>query len=132
MDERRLQSIPLFADLSKSERQAVARVADEIDVDEGKRLINEGSCAYEFFAITDGTAEVTIGGRHVADLGAGDIAGEMGAIGNAPRNATVTATSPMSLVVLTARDLRHIQREMPRVHDRLRKAIDERTAALAP
>jgi CRP/FNR family cyclic AMP-dependent transcriptional regulator len=132
MDERRLQSIPLFADLSKSERAAVARIADEMDVAEGKRLINEGAFAYEFFAITYGTAEVTVGGRHVADLGPGDIAGEMGAIANAPRNATVTAKSPMSVVVMTARDLRHLEREMPRLHERLRAAIEERAAALAP
>ena len=131
MDPRRLESIPLFADLSKSERAAVARLADECDVSAGTRLTTQGSLAYEFFAITSGAAEVTVDGRRVAELGPGDIAGEMGAIANARRNATITATAPISMVVMTARDLRQIEHDMPRVHERLRAAIDERSAALA-
>ena len=131
MDERRLQLIPLFAELSKSERREVASHADEVDISEGKRLIAEGSLSYEFFAITSGTADVTVDGHAVAELGPGDIVGEMGVIANARRNATVTATSPMTIAVMTARDLRHIEREMPKVHDRLQAAVDERSAALA-
>ncbi len=130
MDERRLDSIPLFAELTKDERREVARLADEIDVDEGTRLTTEGAGSYEFFAIEEGTAEVAIGDRTIAELGPGDIVGEMGSIARAPRNATVTATSPMTLVIMTARDLRHIEREMPRVHERVQAAIEARTAAL--
>jgi CRP/FNR family cyclic AMP-dependent transcriptional regulator len=130
MDDARLTSIPLFAELSKPERRAVARVADEVDIREGKRLMNEGENAYEFFVIEDGTAEVMVGDRHVADLGPGDFLGEMGSVSHARRNATVTATSAMNLIVMTARDLRHIEHDMPRVHDRLQTAIEERTAAL--
>jgi non-specific serine/threonine protein kinase len=131
MDERRLQSIPLFADLSKSELRAVARLADEVDVGEGKELTTEGSLSYEFFAITSGTAAVTVDGRVIAERGPGDIIGEMGAIANTRRNATVTATSPITMAVMTARDLRRIEKEMPRVHDRLQAAISERKAALS-
>jgi CRP-like cAMP-binding protein len=131
MDERRLQSIPLFADLSKSELRTVARLADEVDISEGKELTTEGSLSYEFFAITSGTAEVTVDGRVIAERGPGDIIGEMGAVANTRRNATVTATSPITMVVMTARDLRHIEREMPRVHDRLQAAINERKAAVS-
>jgi CRP-like cAMP-binding protein len=128
MDERRLQSIPLFADLSKSELREVARLADEVDVSEGTRLIEEGTLAYEFFAIEEGTAEVTREDEVIAELEAGDIVGEMGVMARGRRNATVTARSPMTLVVMNGRDLRHIDREMPQVRDRLEAAINERCA----
>ena len=130
MDERHLRAIPLFDELSRSERRAVALLSDEVTVEEGKQLTIRGSLSYEFFAITFGTVEVAIDGRVVAELGVGDVVGEMGAIANAPRTATVTATSPVTVLVMTARNLRHVEREMPRVHDRLQAAIDARRAAL--
>jgi voltage-gated potassium channel len=131
MDEARLKSIPLFASLSKHELREVARCADEVDVREGKSLMTEGEFAFEFFVIEDGTSEVTHGGRRVAQLGRCDFLGEMGAIEHAKRSASVVATSPMTLIVMTDRDIRHLEHELPAVHQRLCKAIEERTAALA-
>ena len=77
MDPRDVQSIPLFAGLSKDDQQVVAQYADEVDVKEGKVLAEEGRLAYEFFAIKDGTAEVKLGGQHTAALGPGDFFGEI-------------------------------------------------------
>ena len=71
MDPRDVQSIPLFAGLSKDDQKVVAQYADEVDVDAGTVLAQEGRLAYEFFAIKDGTAEVTLGGQHAAALGPG-------------------------------------------------------------
>jgi|1185.fasta_scaffold25419_2 CRP/FNR family cyclic AMP-dependent transcriptional regulator len=129
MDDARLRSIPLFAGLSKGECRMIGRMADEVDVRDGERLMGEGKLAYEFFAIERGTCEVTIHGDRVAELGPGDFLGEIGAVSHARRNATVTATSPMTVIVMTARDLRFIEHEMPAVHDRLQAAIEERVAA---
>jgi CRP-like cAMP-binding protein len=78
MTEKELKAIPLFASLSKSERQRVAS-SDEVDLGEGKVLVKEGEFAYEFFVIETGRAEVVRSGQHVADLNPGDFLGEMGA-----------------------------------------------------
>ena len=69
MDPRAVQSIPLFAGLSKDDQKVVAQYADEVDVDTGAVLAQEGRLAYEFFAIKAGTAEVRLGGEHAAELG---------------------------------------------------------------
>jgi CRP-like cAMP-binding protein len=131
MDESQLASIPLFASLSKQERRDLARLADEVDIDEGRHLVEEGDFAWEFFAIQDGKAEVRRGERHVADLGPGDFLGEMGALDHSRRRATVVATSPMKVMVLTDYDLRHVANRMPDVAEQLRAACRERTTALA-
>ncbi len=128
MDENRLRSVPLFAGLGKRERKALARNADEIDVAEGKALAREGDFAYEFFVIEQGTADVTHDGECIAQLGPGDFFGELGVLASERRMATVTATSPMDLIVLTSGALRAVHREHPQVADRLRKAVDERFA----
>ncbi len=101
MDPRDVQSIPLFAGLSKDDQKVVAQYADEVDVGPGTMLAEEGRLAYEFFAIKAGTAEVKLGGQHTAALGPGDFFGEIGLLAGDRRVASVVATSPMSLVVLT-------------------------------
>ena len=129
MDPRDVQSIPLFAGLSKDDQKVVAQYADEVDVDAGKVLAEEGRLAYEFFAIKDGTAEVTLGGQRTAELGPGDFFGEIGLLAGDRRVATVVATTPMSLIVLTGSQLRAIDSRMPVVADRIRSAMEQRIAA---
>jgi CRP/FNR family transcriptional regulator, cyclic AMP receptor protein len=129
MDPRDVQSIPLFAGLSKDDQQVVAQYADEVDVEAGKVLAEEGRLAYEFFAIKDGTAEVKLGGQHTATLGPGDFFGEIGLLAGDRRVATVVATSPMHLIVLTGSQLRAIDSRMPGVAERIRGAMAQRVAA---
>ena len=129
MEERRLKSAPLFAGLGKKERRALAARTDEIDVPAGQQLAREGEFAYEFFVIEKGTAEVTHGNEHLADLGPGDFFGEMGVLGHKRRGATVTATSPMEVIVMTEQALRSLNREEPQVAQRLEEAMEERLAA---
>jgi len=129
MEEKRLESAPLFTGLGKKERKALATRTDRLEVPEGKQLAREGDFAYEFFVITKGTAEVTHGSDHVADLGPGDFFGEMGILGHQRRVATVTATSPMEVIVMTEQALRSLNREEPEVARRLEQAIQERLAA---
>jgi CRP/FNR family transcriptional regulator, cyclic AMP receptor protein len=129
VDEKRLASAPLFAGLHKKERRALAMRTDSIDVAEGKQLAREGDFAYEFFVVEKGTAEVTHGGDHVADLGPGDFFGEMGILGHTRRGATVTATSPMELIVMTEQALRSLKEGEPAVARRLQEAMEQRLAA---
>jgi CRP/FNR family transcriptional regulator, cyclic AMP receptor protein len=128
MDEKRLKSVPFFGALGRRERKTLARFADEIDVPEGQRLAREGEFAHEFFVIEQGTAEVTHDDEAIARLGPGDFFGEVGIFASERRMATVTALSPMELIVLTSGALRTVRREHPEVAERLRKAIDERFA----
>jgi CRP-like cAMP-binding protein len=128
MDDKRLESVPLFAGLHKKERRALAKQADEINVPEGRSLARQGEFAYEFFVIETGTADVTHDGERIAELGPGDFFGELGVFAAERRMATVTATSQMELIVLTSGALRAVDREHPQVHERLRQAMDERFA----
>ena len=129
MDPRDVESIPLFAGLSKDDQKVVAQYADEVDVEPGTVLAQEGKLAYEFFAIKAGTAEVKLGDQRAAELGPGDFFGEIGLLAGDRRVASVVATSPMSLVVLTGAQLRAIDSRMPGVAERIRGAMAQRIAA---
>ena len=126
MDEARLKSIPLFAGLSRKERKALAPRADEVELEVGRQVVREGEFPYEFFAIEEGTAEVRRGDQFLAELGPGDFFGEMGLVGDTRRNATVVATSPLTVVVMTGQAFRQTARELPEVARKIRQAIEER------
>jgi CRP/FNR family transcriptional regulator, cyclic AMP receptor protein len=128
MEESRLSSVPLFGGLSREQLQRLASLTDEVVLPSGTRLINEGTFSHEFLLITSGHAEVRREGELLATLGAGDFAGEVGVMSDARRNASVTATTPLVAIVMTARDLRQVAREMPSVGAQLADAIRARSA----
>jgi CRP/FNR family transcriptional regulator, cyclic AMP receptor protein len=132
MDEARLKDIPLFAGLNRKERRALAPRADEVELEEGRRIVREGEWPYEFFSIEEGTVEVRRGEQLLAELGPGEFFGEMGLVEDTRRNATVTATSPVRLVVMTGQAFRQTARELPEVAKKVRAAIEERCRQLDP
>ena len=126
MDPRDVQSIPLFAGLSRDDQKVVAQYADEVDVDAGKVLAQEGRLAYEFFAIREGTAEVTLEGSHAASLGPGDFFGEIGLVETERRTASVVATTPMDVIVMYRNEFEQMKKELPTVADQIQAAIRTR------
>jgi len=126
MDKARLQAIPLFADLDDHDLGVIATFASEKSAPEGEVLVREGDFSYELMAIEEGTAEVRRGGEAVATLGPGDVFGEIGVLKNELRNATIVATSPIRLVLLTTWELKRM-RKMPGVIERLNDVIAARS-----
>ena len=128
MDPGRLKSIPVFAELSDEELAHIAAIAAEVSVPEGKELVREGDYSYDVLAIKEGTARVERNGEKIADLGPGDIIGEMGVLERSQRTATVTATSPMMLITLTTWDVRRLEKTAPRAVEHLRDVVAQRKA----
>ena len=126
MDVARLKSIPLFASLSDEEVGQIAPFAEEIEVPAGERLVSEGEFSYQFYAIEEGTAEVTRGGEHITDLGPGQFFGEMGLLERALRNATVVAKEPMRTITLTGWEMKRLEKANPEAVEQIRQVIEER------
>ena len=63
--------------------------------------------------LIDGTARVSPKDEKIGDLGSGDWFGEIALLTNAPHTATVTATSPVDVLVITDRSFRRVVETMP-------------------
>lgn len=126
MDTSQLAGIRLFSGLSKKELERLGQWTDEVDVPAGTVLTGEGSFGHEFFVIEDGAATVTHDGNMIAELGPGDFFGEMALLETERRTATVTASTPMRLIVMFQREFRLMESQMPAVADRIRAAIRAR------
>ena len=132
MDEAKLRDIPMFAKLSRKRRKLLARCADEVDVPPGRLVCRKGDSANELYVIEEGTAKVVRDEQYLDELGPGDFFGEMGLLGDSPRNAHVLATTPMTLMILSGAALRELQREEPELARRISSTIEQRRHWLEP
>jgi CRP/FNR family cyclic AMP-dependent transcriptional regulator len=121
-----LASVPLFSACSRKDLQLVAKRAEDVKVDAGKELVSEGDTGTEFFVIIDGNATVSHRGRKVAELGPGKFFGELALLERAPRNATVTADTPMELVVLGQREFAGLIDDVPEFAHKLLAGLARR------
>ncbi len=83
-----LKKVPLFQGLSDRQLQQVAQLAEEVDVQAGKRLAEAGQIGHELFVIANGEATVKTRDGRTSRLRAGEFFGEMSLIDGGPRSAT--------------------------------------------
>jgi CRP-like cAMP-binding protein len=121
-----IKRAPLFSNCSRKELEAIAAIADEIDLPKGKVLIREGERGREFFVLLEGEAEVLKGRRAIRKLGPGDFFGEIALIGNTPRTATVVARTPVRALVITDRAFRALLEKMPELQVKVMQTLAER------
>jgi CRP-like cAMP-binding protein len=125
-----LASVPLFAACSRKELQAIARASDELSVPEGKVLAEQGAVGRQCFVILEGTASVERNGRKIATLGPGAYTGELSLLDNGPRTATVTAETPMTVLVLGPREFTSVLEQVPAMTHKLLAALASRVREL--
>ena len=109
----RLGALPMFSGCSKQELRDVARIVDELHVEPGRVLMSQGDAGQEAFVIEEGTAEVVRDGQLLATVGPGSYVGELALIDAGPRSATVTATTPMRVLVIGTREFSTLLDEVP-------------------
>jgi voltage-gated potassium channel len=124
-----LIGIPLFASLSDADRNELGNWFESRSTSAGVRLCGEGAPGYSFFVLTDGSAEVTIDGEKVAELGPGDFFGEMAILGDGYRSATVTMTLPGKVLVMFGTDFRRLQQEQPEIASVVEDSVRTRVGA---
>lgn len=119
-----LADVPLFSACSKGDLRIIARHATEVVAPVDTVLVEEGERADTFFVLLDGEASVRRKGgaarsRRVATLSAGSYFGELALLDPAPRNATVSATTPVRLAAISSRVFRSLLREVPAMNEKL-------------
>ena len=128
MDAATLETIPLFAGLTLDQRERIAGVCQEIEIEAGATLLREGDFGYAMFAILDGAADVLKDGAVIRTLQPGDVFGEIAVLAGGRRTATVSARMPMRLLTVLNRDVWAMEEETPEVGAALRASLAEHLA----
>ena len=121
-----LRGVSFFQGFSDEELQHVADLADDVEAEEGALLIEQGRVGQECFVIRDGRAGVFVADEHIATLEPGAMVGEMALVGHRPRNASVVAETPMSLIGFDTDGFKELLETMPKVHDRVMELLRAR------
>jgi MFS family permease len=98
-----LQALDIFAGATRAALENLARSAVEESVAPGIVLIREGDEADDFFVLTAGEVAISAAGeagveRSLGTLGPPNYFGEIGLLEHRPRTATVTTTSPSTVL----------------------------------
>jgi CRP-like cAMP-binding protein len=126
VDAARVRRVPLFADLSEDQIMLLARCFEERHVQVGDRLASEGGAGYFFFVIDSGSAEVSRGDNVLATFGPGDFFGEAAIFETLRRTATVTATSPSTVLAMFGADFSAVASQVPELKQKIDAAIAAR------
>jgi CRP-like cAMP-binding protein len=121
-----LRGVQMFSSCTDKELAQIARACDELSVEAGATLVEEGAVGNDFYLVGSGEAEVKRGGRAVATLGPGQYFGELSLLDDAPRNATVTATTAMTLIRLRRREFSAVLDSWPGVAHKLLEQMARR------
>jgi CRP/FNR family transcriptional regulator, cyclic AMP receptor protein len=120
---QQLGKVPLFSGLSQRELEAIVRAGKEVEHEPGHVIAREGDRGIGFFLVLDGEAKVSRGGKGLSKLKAGDFFGEISLLDRGPRTATVTATTPIRLLGVTAWVFRGILIEHPSIAMKLLEVV---------
>ncbi|MDQ1401692.1 MAG: family transcriptional regulator, cyclic receptor protein [Actinomycetota bacterium] len=126
---QRLGEVPLFRACSKKDLQALAKSGDDIKIDAGKAVVTEGERGHEFYVVIDGKADVHRDGRIVTTLGPGDYFGELALLDPQPRDASVIASTPLELLVISQREFLGLLAEVPTIAGKILAGMARRLHA---
>jgi CRP-like cAMP-binding protein len=125
-----LSNVPMFGSCTAAQLDLIAELGDTTTASESEDVVREGDKGGTFFLIVEGRARVTRGDREVAMLGPGDYFGELSLFDPAPRDATVTAMGPLSLLALSRRAFMQALDEVPSFRDSLLQGMARRLREL--
>jgi CRP/FNR family transcriptional regulator, cyclic AMP receptor protein len=127
-----LQHLWLFSSCTDDELSRIAGLFTTEEVAPATVLFAQGDEGDDFYVIVEGTADAVVDGDTVAQLEPGAFFGEMALVDGGERTATVTATSQMSLLVLSRNDFNTmLSTAMPHVAPKLLQVMGERIRELA-
>jgi CRP-like cAMP-binding protein len=121
-----LQNASLFSLCSRRELELVAKLAKTKYVPPNTKLVTEGESGDTMFVLLHGTASVHRNGRKIAEIGTGDVVGELALLSRGPRNATVTTNSDTEVAVLGRRELYKLIDDVPGVSRKLLESLANR------
>ena len=111
--------LPLFSEMSVDTfLQALPHLRCGT-IAEGDVLMRQGEVSQTICVLVDGSVNVMREGKRLARLGSGTVVGEIAFLTNAPRSATVLATSTLMFIELSTEVIRELSNNSSSFHEEL-------------
>ena len=106
-----LKSVELFSQIPGEELAQIAGIAQEVHLERGELIIQEGEMGDSMFLIIEGEVMVHRLGKELTRLGERESFGEMALLDNEPRSATVSAVSDVTCLKVEREDFYELMSE---------------------
>ena len=129
----RLSRSPVFREVPPSQVQALVPHVYKRHYDNDEQIVEQGTRGEELFVIDKGQVRVYNAERldqTVAELGPGDVVGEIALLTGQPRAASIVACGNVQVWVVPAAAFAELARAMPDFRERLRALAQERIEEL--
>lgn len=124
--EEFLARVPIFANCTPSEIQAIVAVAQESDFQAGQIIVTQGTPGQAFYLILSGRVEIIRDNQSLGAFGPGDFFGEMSLLDQAPRSATIRALEPTVCLMLSSWDFKALLEQHPTIAVKLLEILSRR------
>lgn len=121
-----LAKVPLFANCSLQEIEAVSGVAQEHSFTPGQIIVTQGTPGQAFYLLLSGRVEILRDGASLGTFGSGDFFGEMSLLDQAPRSATIRAVEPTTCLMLSSWDFRSLLEQHVSIAVKLLEVLSRR------
>ena len=96
----------------------------------GRLIVDQGQTGREAFIVLEGTVNVVRNGKKVANLGAGNVVGELSLLDHGPRTATVVCETDCTLMLITQRHFLAVVDDVPALAHKLLASLAGRIREL--
>lgn len=124
-----LANIEIFRHCTPDELSALASASTGLQLPAGSVLCRQGSIGREFLVIVEGEVAVEVDGRRVATVSQGSFVGEQSLLAHGTQNATVTALTPLSVLVLNPGEFGALLNDAPHAATDILIEASQRTNA---
>ncbi len=125
-EPEKLKQLNRLENLSDEDLQKVVSKGRHVHLPANWSLIWEKTPADKAYLIVDGQVSVRKHGDEVAQLGPGDVIGEMAIVGHKLRSASVVSVTPLEVVHFTKEALEALLDEVPAFGEALRETTADR------
>ncbi len=129
-----LRRVPLFAQMTLEQLEAINRLVKEVQYLAGEIIIREGDVGSELFLLVEGEVQIlknwgTPQQLHLATCRGIDYFGEMAILDDEPRSATVAVTQDARLLSLQGDRLKELVLQMPEIAFKIFRVLTQRVRA---
>jgi cAMP-dependent protein kinase regulator len=125
-----VETSPLFQSFTPLERVALALRFQFLEVGPDVRMVEQGKKSSGLFIVLSGEAVAVSEGQTIAQLGPGDVFGEISLLGNGPASASVVALAKSFVLFMPRASFFDLIMTHPQVLEYVGQLAESRTAAI--